>query len=119
VRTPFGDRDAGAARTVDLPDLESKYAAELSLAFEAMRLAGYEPAALRKLVSAAGARKASQLVADLPDPTEAFLALNRLGRLDLSVEAHMTKPECVGLFESASTAAAHARLVRYGYTAAR
>lgn len=102
--------------TTEEAALEREYERALSDVMAQMRLIGYDATALRKLVATAGSRRASVLIAELDDPTEAFVALYRLGRLDLTVEAQMSSGAFRGLFEPHLLSRIAQRLAEHGFT---
>lgn len=107
---PLNDRIAA-----DRQELELEYADAVALALLQMRGAGYEPAALQKLVASVGPLKAGELLADLAEPTEAFVALYRLGRLDVSIEAQIAHERFRGLFSARLVQKATERLAQHGF----
>lgn len=81
-----------------------------------MRSIGYDPTALRKLVTTVGPHRASELIAELAEPTEAFVALYQLGRLDLTVEAQMASGPYRDLFAPHLLSRITHRLAEHGFT---
>ena len=79
-------------------------------------MAGYDPRALKRLVSVLGAREASEMIVELADQSEAFVAMYRLDRLDLSVEAHVASQEFRPLFAGSVVEKAVARLAEHGFS---
>lgn len=69
---------------------------------------------LRMVVDKGGLKAARQLLAD-NRPAEGFTTLWECGRLDLSVEAHVLRPEFAALFTDGERAIARERLEQYGY----
>lgn len=115
------DRDVDALHTglgldPDRATLEHEYERAVTEAMVQMRSIGYDPAALRKLVTTVGPRRASELIAELPEPTEAFVALYQLGRLDLTVEAQMTSGPYRNLFAPHLLSRITHRLAEHGFT---
>lgn len=69
---------------------------------------------LRMVVEKGGLKAARQLLAS-NRPAEGFTTLWECGRLDLSVEAHVLRPEFAPLFSDEERAIARERLQQYGY----
>lgn len=120
-------RAAGQGRDVDPmqtdlgpdPDqatLEHEYERAVADAMVQMRSIGYDPTALRKLVTTVGPHRASELIAELAEPTEAFVALYQLGRLDLTVEAQMASGPYRDLFAPHLLSRITHRLAEHGFT---
>jgi hypothetical protein len=114
------DRDVdpmptGLGRDPDHATLEHEYERAVADAMVQMRSIGYDPAALRKLVSTVGPRRASELIAELAEPTEAFVALYQLGRLDLTVEAQMASGPYRDLFAPHLLSRITHRLAEHGF----
>ncbi|NYE38020.1 hypothetical protein F4692_003165 [Nocardioides cavernae] len=114
------EREADSTSTAlasdpDQATLEREYERAVANAMMQMRSIGYDEAALRKLVATVGSRRASELIADLAEPTAAFVALHRLGRLDLSIEAQMSSRPYRGLFESRHLSRITRRLQEHGF----
>ena len=121
ARVPSDEREADAASPLSGGSsgdatLEHEYEQALAEAMVHMRLIGYDATALRKLVATVGGRRASELIAELDDPTEAFVALYRLGRLDLTVEAQMSSGAYRGLFAPHHLSRIARRLAEHGFT---
>ncbi len=115
------DRDvdplqAGLGGDPNPATLEHEYERVVVDALVQMHSIGYDPAALRKLVTAVGPRRASELIAELDEPTEAFVALFQLGRLDLTVEAQMTTGPYRKLFAPHLLSRITHRLAEHGFT---
>lgn len=77
--------------------------------------AGFRPDCLRAAIASEGGRAAAvRLIAEDAAPG-GFVRLWELGRLDLSVEAEIQRPEWDALFEPDLRARAAERLERYGF----
>lgn len=116
-----GNRDVhpmptGLGPDSDQATLEQEYERAVTDALVQMRSIGYDPSALRKLVTTVGPRRASELIAELAEPTEAFVTLYELGRLDLTVEAQMASGPYRDLFAPHLLSRITHRLVEHGFT---
>ena len=69
-----------------------------------------------QMVSEHGGLEAARQLLRAPGVSDGFTTLWEHGRLDLSVEAHVLRPEFVGLFTAQERAIAVRRLSEYGYT---
>lgn len=81
--------------------------------------AGYTATRLLELVSQLGGVNAARQLLAAPKPSDGFTTLWEKGRLDLSVEAHVLKPEFAQLFSREESDIARRRLAEYGYTVGR
>jgi hypothetical protein len=72
---------------------------------------------LTKQLRAKRAHARVRKVERAPQVSDGFTTLWEHGRLDLSVEAHVLRPEFVGLFSAEERAIAAKRLSDYGYEA--
>lgn len=81
----------------------------------AKRDLGYNATRFIQMVSEHGGVATARNLIDAPTPSEGFTTLWENGRLDLSVEAHVLKPEFEGLFTSRERRIAERRLADYGY----
>lgn len=120
VIDPMHDADSRPTDRRTDPDratLEREFEAAVADAITQMRLIGHDPAALRKLVATVGACRAGELIADLAEPTAAFMALHALGRLDLSLEVQMSSRPYRVLFGSHHLSRIISRLKEHGFEA--
>jgi hypothetical protein len=81
----------------------------------ARREAGYHAARFLGMVSEVGGVEAAHRLLKAPDPSDGFVALWEKGRLDLSVEAQVLRPEFRELFSADELARAMSRLAAVGY----
>lgn len=93
-----------------------EFDAAISDALDRMRDQGFDPKAIRRLVNTVGAHRVTEMLVGLPEPSEAFVALYRLGRLDLTIEAHVACQAFRPLFATDLVDAAVARLAEHDYS---
>ena len=96
--------------------LEKQFEQEMvDIYMTAKKERGYNASRFLQMISAkAGLAAAKQLISK-PGGTEGFTTLWEHGRLDLSVEAHVLKPEYNGLFTDADRKLCKDRLEQFGY----
>lgn len=82
----------------------------------AKREAGYNATRFIQMVSQHGGVEAARQLLRAPGVSDGFTSLWEAGRLDLSVEAHVLRPEFRELFSVAEVDTARKRLADYGYT---
>lgn len=75
----------------------------------------YQPTYFLKMVSELGGVETAKRLLKTPNAQQGFGTLQKLGRLDLSMEAHVIKPEYATLFSDAEIDEARERLERQGY----
>ena len=75
----------------------------------------YQPSYFLKMVSELGGLEAAKRLLSATDAQQGFGTLQRLGRLDLTMEAHVIKPEFAELFSDAEIDEAKERLDQQGY----
>lgn len=75
----------------------------------------YQPSYFLKMVSELGGLETAKRLLKTSNTQQGFGTLQRLGRLDLSMEAHVIKPEYAALFSDAEIDEARERLERQGY----
>jgi hypothetical protein len=98
-------------------DLESSFAAAAAdTIVEAKRL-GYNATYFQRMVAELGAVEAARRLLRAEAPADGFTRLWELGRLDLSVEAKVLRPEFAALFSADERRLARRRLEDYGYRA--
>ena len=78
---------------------------------------GFRPDCLREAITSEGGRAAAIRLVEADNAPGGFVRLWELGRLDLSVEAEIRRPEWAGLFDEDLRARAAERLERYGFAA--
>lgn len=98
-------------------DLERAFHARmLALCDRAEReCAGFHPGCLRRRIDECGGLRAAQELVEAENAPGGFVRLWELGRLDLSVEREIQRPEWDLLFDDAQRARAAERLARYGH----
>lgn len=84
---------------------------------QAKQECGYVATRFLQMVNADGGVEAARRLLLTNDPSDGFTVLWEHGRLDLSVEAHMLRPEFADLFTDEERSIARKRLLEYGYTA--
>ena len=97
------------------PSIESRFhGAMLNIYRIAKRDLSYNATRFHQMVEdQGGLRAAKQLLAS--PPSEGFSTLWEKGRLDLSMEAHVIKPEFRELFSESEVRLAEERLRQFGY----
>lgn len=122
----FSD-DGGRNAVVDLPKamdlLSTAQAAPTDQAFthamwgiyKAARDIGYHPTAFLQMLTVHGGKETAHRLIPRNNATSGFTELWKKGRLDLSVEALILKPEWKALFSVDEQNIARKRLVDYGY----
>ena len=97
-------------------DLENQFRDEL---LESCRICQnelrYRPTYFLRMLGEQGALEAARQLVNTPVPSEGFSRLWELGRLDLSVEAHVIREEYGLLFTPEEIERARARLNEYDY----
>ena len=83
----------------------------------AKRELGYTATRFIQMVSEHGGVEAARQLLRAPGVSDGFTTLWEHGRLDLSVEAHVLRPEFASLFKAQERAIAVKRLSDYGYAA--
>jgi hypothetical protein len=78
---------------------------------------GYVATRFLQMLSENGGLETAKRLINSPAPSDGFTTLWEKRRLDLSVEAHVMRPEFRDLFTSAELRAAEDRLRQYGYEA--
>lgn len=81
----------------------------------AKRDAGYNATRFLQMLSEHGGLKAARQLLHASGVSDGFTALWMAKRLDLSVEAHVLRPEFEGLFTEDEKRIARNRLADYGY----
>ena len=76
---------------------------------------GYNASRFLQLLSAKGGLAAAKQLISKPGGTDGFTTLWENGRLDLSVEAHVLKPECAELFTEEERRMCRERLTQFGF----
>lgn len=78
---------------------------------------GYNATRFLQMLSTSGGVETARHLLDAPKVSDGFTTLWEHRRLDLSVEAHVLKPEFADLFSDAEQRIAAERLRQYGYQA--
>src|SRR5205085_101107 len=100
-----------------MSDLEAQFQnAMLKLYDDSNRAINYRPTRLMEMSNELGAVQAArQLISKPDDPSSGFMKLWESGRLDLSVEALILKPEFAPLFTDEERKKARQYLLQYNY----
>ena len=99
-----------------MTDLEQKFTEDMVNIYKtAKKECGYVPTRFLQLVGSKGGLVAAKQLISKPGGTDGFSTLWECGRLDLSVEAHVIKPEYASLFTVDEVKACKDRLTEYGY----
>lgn len=78
---------------------------------------GYNASRFLQMLGAKGGLAATKQLISKPSGTDGFATLWEHGRLDLSVEAHVLKPEYAELFTEEERRMCRERLAQFGYVA--
>ena len=99
-----------------MTDLEKRFdRAMREIYVTAKRECGYNATRFLQLVSEKGGLVAAKQLISKPGGTEGFTTLWQCRRLDLSVEAHVLKPEYESLFTDEECRMCRERLEEFGY----
>ena len=99
-----------------MTDLEKRFdRAMREIYVTAKRECGYNATRFLQLVSEKGGLVAAKQLISKPGGTEGFTTLWQCRRLDLSVEAHVLKPEYESLFTDEERRMCRERLEEFGY----
>ena len=90
--------------------LEERFESRVLAACRESRELGYAPVRMEQMIAELGAVRAVRKLVLNPDIQSGLLEVNRLGRLDLSMEQIMLEPEFAGLFADGELASARWRL---------
>jgi hypothetical protein len=113
---PGGNTDLPAITQVDLEPGERAFGSAMKNIYqEAERKLNYRPTYFLRMLSELGPLETARQLTMASTPSDGFTRLWEAGRLDLTVEAHVIRPEFRGLFESYVVDAAWERLRAYGY----
>ena len=82
---------------------------------DAKQQAGYTATRFLQMISELGGLAAAKQLLHASGVSDGFTTLWEKGRLDLSVEAHVLKPEFADLFSDEERETARARLAEYGF----
>ena len=100
-----------------MTDLEKKFdRAMREIYLQSKRECGYNATRFLQLVGEKGGLAAAKQLIAKPGGTDGFTTLWEHGRLDLSVEAHVLKPEFAPLFSDEERRLCRARLEEFGFT---
>lgn len=101
-----------------MTDLEKSFdRAMREIYITAKRECGYNATRFIQLVGEKGGLVAAKQLISKPGGTDGFTTLWEHGRLDLSVEVHVLKPEYQSLFTDEERLMCRERLEEYGYKA--
>lgn len=89
--------------------------AMIELYVRAKRELNYNARYLIDMVSNEGGRETARYLLDTKEPSDGYVVLWENGRLDLSVEAEVLRPEWHDLFSDEQRAVAIRRLREYGF----
>ena len=99
-----------------MTDIEKRFERDMmNIYVTAKKECGYNATRFLQMISAKGGLAAAKLLISKDGGTEGFTTLWMHHRLDLSVEAHVLKPEYAELFTVAERKMCRDRLVEYGY----
>ena len=99
-----------------MPDLEKRFEHDMiEIYTTAKRECGYNATRFLQIVGAKGGLTAAKQLISKPGGTDGFTTLWEHHRLDLSVEAHVLKPEYAELFTDEERKMCKERLEQFGY----
>jgi len=98
-----------------MTELERKFHEDMLSIYDVSQKLGYRPRHLLSIVFEKGGRQAAKQLIQSSQPTEGFLKLWKLNRLDISVEAKVLLPEYQDLFTEEERQICKKRLDEYGY----
>lgn len=99
-----------------MTDSESRFnRAMLDIYRRAKEECNYNATRFLQMISERGGVATAHALLATPGPSDGFTALWECGRLDLTVEAHVLKPEFIRLFTEEEKNIARTRLNEYGY----
>lgn len=98
-----------------MTDVEKQFYKDMINICNESKKCGYNPARFLQLVGALGPLKAAKQVINKSGGTEGLTTLWQLGRLDLSVESYVIKPEYASLFSVDEISKCKETLLRLGY----
>lgn len=97
-------------------DLERKFNKDMiNIYNEAKKELNYNATRFLQLISEKGGVRAAKHLISKEDGTSGFDTLWEMGRLDLSVEAHVLKPEYNVLFTEEERKVCRSKLEQFGY----
>ncbi len=99
--------------------LEAQFASVVQRAVRTCVALGYRPTYFLQMLDEHGPIDTARRLATATATSDGFTRLWELGRLDLTVEALMVRPEFEALFSEAELTAALRRLADYGYRRGR
>ena len=101
---------------VERSEAERQFDHAMWQTFEQSVKAGYQPSYFLRSVKRYGGMETARRLLAKDGLSKGFDALRKVGRLDLSVEAQVLRPQFVDLFTDAERTIARARLAQYAYT---
>jgi len=96
--------------------LENKFHNDMVYIYEAAKKLKYNPSYFWRMVCEKGGYQTAKQLIHTETPSEGFTTLWELGRLDISVEAAVLKPEYDVLFTKDEKQICIDRLAAFGYT---
>jgi len=100
---------------MDVKLLEKKFHNDMEYIYLAAKKLKYNPTYFWRMVCEKGGCQAAKQLIHTDTPSEGFTTLWELGRLDLSVEAHVIKSEYATLFTDDERRICIERLEAYGF----
>lgn len=98
-----------------MKELESKFHGEMVGIYQSAKKLKYNASYFRQMVCEKGGYLTAKHLIYTDTPSDGFTTLWELGRLDLSVEAHVIKPQYHPLFTEDERRRCINRLESYGY----
>jgi hypothetical protein len=100
----------------DAAERENLWEKEMLQIYDDAAAIGYEASGFRGLVASHGPLRAAKMLINMDEPSDGFIQLWELKRLDISVEARAMRPEFRGLFSDSELAVCRRRLAAYEWT---
>ena len=100
----------------DADERENLWAKEMLQIYHDAAAIGYEASGFRGLVGSHGPLRAAKMLINMDGPSDGFIELWELKRLDISVEARAMRPEFRGLFSDSELVVCRRRLAAYAWT---
>jgi hypothetical protein len=95
---------------------EDHWAREMLQVYDDAAAIGYEASGFKGLGASHGPLRAAKMLINMDEPSDGFIELWELKRLDISVEARAMKPEFRSLFSDSELPVCRRRLAGYEWT---
>ena len=98
-----------------MTDLEKKFSSDMENTYHTASKLGYTPIYFWQMIQSMGGYQAAKKLIYTKNPSSGLTRLWKINRLDLSVEAHVIKPEYDSLFSEDEKRICVERLESFGY----